>query len=93
MRPLHVQTGMGNALHKSGLAGKEVLATYEVVPMKVQCCVCKKVRVGDGWCSPRGQVACNDHVSHGYCPECAAEAFQKLRREALHASYHRASVA
>lgn len=51
--------------------------------MIVQCCVCEKVREADQWfvlakpVNPRETL-----ISHGYCPECAAEAFGELYRRA-----------
>jgi hypothetical protein len=45
--------------------------------MKVQCCVCKKVRKGKHWVAvPELQIT--EHVSHGYCPACAAQAFAEI---------------
>ena len=46
--------------------------------MKVQCCVCKKVREGGQWDYPAQALPSELEVSHGYCPECAAEAFAQL---------------
>lgn len=61
--------------------------------MKVQCCVCKRIRLGNRWYSPQGRIAPHDCISYGYCPECAADAAEKLRQEARDAAYPRASVA
>jgi hypothetical protein len=61
--------------------------------MIVQCCVCKKIRIGQNWRAPAGHFAISELVSHGYCPECAAEAFAMLRREANDIASRRASVA
>ncbi len=47
--------------------------------MKVQCCVCKKVRVGTKWVSQSDPVDVPDLVSHGYCPVCAEHAFAEIR--------------
>lgn len=52
--------------------------------MIVQCCVCEKVREDGRWFVLATPV---DHhetlVSHGYCPECADEAFGELYRRAM----------
>lgn len=37
--------------------------------MTVQCCKCKRVRVGDAWTFPQGRP--DGPVSHSYCPSCA----------------------
>ncbi|HRI86789.1 MAG TPA: hypothetical protein PLJ47_01170 [Candidatus Hydrogenedentes bacterium] len=51
--------------------------------MIVQCCVCQKVRKNDRWSRLAKPVNQNEMmVSHGYCPECAAEAFGDLYRRA-----------
>ena len=53
----------------------------EVKSMTVQCCVCRKIRVGkDRWVL--GEIPAEDrmNVSHGYCPACAAKAFAEVRR-------------
>jgi hypothetical protein len=47
--------------------------------MVVQCCVCKKVRDGLEWKSSSLRVLVEE-VSHGYCPECASQAFEAIRR-------------
>ncbi len=60
--------------------------------MVVQCCVCQKIRLNGTWldrelpCSP-------EDVSHGYCPECAAEAFAEIRRYLAISKSPSASVA
>lgn len=61
--------------------------------MIVQCCVCKKIRIDQSWRMPRGHFLPSEHISHGYCPECASQAYAKLRQEADHISKRRASVA
>lgn len=54
--------------------------------MKVQCCVCQRVRTPDGWVETRKPNALREHVSHGYCPQCAAKAMDELR------SFHHTAV-
>lgn len=51
-----------------------------VVIMLVQCCVCKKVRKGGTWTHVSEKELASQHVSHGYCPKCAAEAFAEIRK-------------
>ena len=46
--------------------------------LKVQCCMCKRVRVGDEWLSPVNRITLDDKISHGYCPTCAAQAFAQI---------------
>jgi hypothetical protein len=50
--------------------------------MIVQCCVCKKFRQDGTWTNPNNLVADGQSISHGYCPECAENAFAQL---AMHA--------
>jgi hypothetical protein len=51
--------------------------------MKVQCCVCKKVRTEGSWETVPGPFTGGEPISHGYCPVCADAAFAELR------AYHR----
>jgi len=52
----------------------------EVLIMRVQCCVCKKVKNGGTWReAPEAQLA--DLASHSYCPVCLAEAERNIRAE------------
>lgn len=48
--------------------------------MKVQCCVCKCVREGERWVAKRPADLEAQTFSHGYCPDCAAKAFDEIRR-------------
>lgn len=48
--------------------------------MKVQCCVCKKIRRDAGWGTTTAEELFDPRASHGYCPECAEKAFGELRR-------------
>jgi len=41
--------------------------------------VCKKIRDGSEWQSASLR-ALTEEVSHGYCPECARQAFEAIRR-------------
>ncbi len=52
--------------------------------MKVQCCVCKKIRIDGVWTAPTVSQIGKEQVSHGYCPACADDAFAELR--AYHAT-------
>ncbi len=47
--------------------------------MVVQCCVCRKVRVAGRWVSGEELVREQSGISHGYCPPCAAVAFEEIR--------------
>lgn len=47
--------------------------------MIVQCCLCKKVRQGKQWVIANPSDLADAHVSHGYCPACAAQAFAEIR--------------
>ena len=49
------------------------------VHMLVQCCVCKRVRKGGAWVKMRPPPDREGGVSHGYCPACAAKAFEQVR--------------
>ncbi|MCP4642653.1 MAG: hypothetical protein GY851_19565 [bacterium] len=47
--------------------------------MIVQCCVCKKVRQRDeSWRALEQALPDKAAVSHGYCPVCAAKAFDEI---------------
>ena len=48
--------------------------------MIVQCCSCKRVRKGKEWVDSTESEVLTGHVSHGYCPSCAAEAFAEIRQ-------------
>lgn len=50
--------------------------------MDVQCCVCKKLRHGSRWVPVADSQLDYDGISHGYCPKCAAKAFEEIRRQA-----------
>lgn len=50
--------------------------------MIVQCCVCKKTRDNGKWAYPDAPIMDEHSVSHGYCPECAAQAFAQLAASA-----------
>lgn len=47
-----------------------------------QCCVCKKVKTNDHWTLPCHMLFSIDplNISHGYCPECANEAFKQIAK-------------
>lgn len=42
--------------------------------MITQCCVCRKIRSGEQWLPPDQKLDSNAQVSHGFCPDCAADA-------------------
>ncbi|HOZ47447.1 MAG TPA: hypothetical protein PLO37_19215 [Candidatus Hydrogenedentes bacterium] len=44
----------------------------------VQCCQCKRVREDGEWVGIPAPEVAKCVVSHGYCPECAAQAFEEL---------------
>lgn len=47
--------------------------------MTIQCCVCKKTKVGDDWRpqpAPQGQ-----EISHTYCPSCLVASVTALTLE------------
>lgn len=48
--------------------------------MTIQCCQCRKVRVEDRWVAPDPPIVRDEHVSHGYCPDCAATAMNEFAR-------------
>ena len=48
--------------------------------MTIQCCKCKKVRVGDEWVRPGGAPDAN--TSHTYCPVCLEATVLELRVQA-----------
>jgi hypothetical protein len=47
--------------------------------MWIQCCVCKRIRQEGQWIAPDRLGVNGTPVSHGYCPECAARAFEQVR--------------
>lgn len=47
--------------------------------MLIQCCVCKKIRQEGRWVPDGKPVEDAGRVSHGYCPACAARAFEEIR--------------
>ncbi|HPO14761.1 MAG TPA: hypothetical protein PLI09_15070 [Candidatus Hydrogenedentes bacterium] len=47
--------------------------------MLVQCCVCGRVRKGAKWTAYEPPRDMHERISHGYCPTCAAEAFEEIR--------------
>lgn len=51
--------------------------------MVVQCCVCKRIRENNSWAKPTLPLTNEKAMSHGYCPNCADEAFREVRE------YHR----
>ncbi len=57
--------------------------------MTVQCCKCKKIRVGDEWIE--GEASDILAVSHTYCPACFLEA--RVEVSNAHASNSRLSHA
>ena len=51
------------------------------VPMKIQCCVCYKIRSGDEWRRSRRGELNGERVSSTYCRPCALRARNELREE------------
>ena len=51
-----------------------------MMKMRVQCCVCKKVRRGATWIRVTESTLSGARVSHGYCPKCAKQAFEELEK-------------
>ena len=50
--------------------------------MKVQCCVCKRVRQEDEKWAREGKARVQPNsVSHGYCPRCAARVLAEIRAQ------------
>lgn len=47
--------------------------------MKVQCCVCNKMREGEQWVNPEPAILASESVSHGYCPSCLEQAHREIR--------------
>ena len=47
--------------------------------MVVQCCLCRQVRKGKQWVDALPGDLADEHVSHGYCPVCAAKAFAEIQ--------------
>lgn len=41
------------------------------------CCVCHRVENGDSW-SMTNALPADERVTHGYCPDCFAEAMSAL---------------
>ena len=59
--------------------------------MTVQCCKCKKIRVGSRWVALYGPLL--GEASHTYCPTCAdefhIEAFSSFASESTPSDAHR----
>ncbi|MDX9973246.1 MAG: hypothetical protein RBU21_09685 [FCB group bacterium] len=57
--------------------------------MVVQCCVCKRVHIEDGWETVADADLAGAAASHGYCPTCLDNAyaeFNALQRTAAAAA-------
>jgi len=50
----------------------------EGLVMMVQCCVCRKIRRPEGWVDPPVQPNLLKEASHGYCPDCAKQAYAEV---------------
>lgn len=48
--------------------------------MAIQCCKCKRVRVGHDWVEPTASSIAG-HVSHGFCPVCYEETLMELNAD------------
>lgn len=51
--------------------------------MKVQCCVCGKIREGERWRFALYSELTSSPVSSGYCPACAEKAMLAMRQERM----------
>lgn len=71
---------MAHRMQKTSQTATE--AEREEAIMTVQCCVCKRVREGKAWYVTNLPERALGPVSHGYCPVCAARAYEELRAEA-----------
>ena len=49
--------------------------------MITQCCECKRVREDTEWVEPRREFTRDEHVSHGYCPQCADVLMREISLE------------
>ena len=49
--------------------------------MKVQCCVCKRVRKDGRWVRESREDLRAESTSHGYCPRCADKVLQEIRAQ------------
>ena len=58
---------------------KRLVMIEREVDMKVQCCVCGRIREGTKWRFETTFDAVCEDTSHGYCPVCAAKAFEDIR--------------
>ena len=47
--------------------------------MLVQCCICGRIRKGKEWLQMEALDVTGEDTSHGYCPVCAARAFDEIR--------------
>lgn len=48
--------------------------------MTTQCCVCGKIRQEGQWAVPAPDSLDKGDITHGYCPECAAQAMAEVQR-------------
>ena len=47
--------------------------------MTIQCCICKKIKVEDGWA--KGGIESRSDASHTYCPVCLQQSATAMRAE------------
>ncbi|MEA2084583.1 MAG: hypothetical protein U9O82_10165 [Thermodesulfobacteriota bacterium] len=45
--------------------------------MRTICCVCKKIKCGDGWEKQSG-IEDYEYLSHAYCPECYSKMMENF---------------
>ena len=73
----------------AGRPGKPTAQKGEVVSfphgekqsvMIIKCCVCGRIRSDFGWIQENLVDMSSDRVSHGYCPQCAEQAFAMIRQ-------------
>ena len=51
------------------------------VAMKVQCCMCYRIRLGEAWRRAQPEELNGERVSSTYCRPCAVRARNDLREE------------
>jgi len=62
--------------------------------MVIQCCICKRIRVGEEWVDLAADGVPEAPISHSYCPGCAASAFDEVTALAVRRrDYEAASLA
>lgn len=69
--------------HKSGLRKDLAVERFSMDRLDggrfvKQCCVCKKVKLGELWVNDTADAPGRNNFSHGYCPPCYLAILQTI---------------